>query len=383
MSENLTLTNKESNRIKVLRIIGHYVGGGVETIAFNYYKNLDHSKIAMDFMYLGDSLPPYADEIKANGDSVISVADYTNLKSVFQISNAVRRGSYDIIHAQLNAMNFFPLLGAKLGGAKIRIASNHSTANLHYEFKKSLLKYILRPSVKLIATNYAACSKHAGEWLFGKRNLANSRVKILYNAINLEDFTFCEMTRQRLREMNSWNDQFVVGHIGRFIAQKNHGFIIEVFEQIVKQYPNSKLVLIGTGPMLSEIKQMVSSRMLTERVSFLGARTDVNELMQGMDLFLFPSIYEGLGNVLTEAQAVSLMSLASDVVPKEVKNTQYVEFLSLKASPFTWANKALEYKSGYPRLDTHGELTSAGYDIVTAAGELEDYYCDLIHKAGR
>lgn len=371
-----------SNRIKVLRIIGECKTGGTETIALNYYKNLDHDVIAMDFLFYGESLPRFNCELEANGDKVINVVDYTKnlLGSIREICEVVKENHYDIVHAQLNALNFFPLLGASLGGARIRIAANHSTANLKYEFKKSLIKYLLRPTAGLMATNYAACSRYAGEWCFGKRAYEKGKIKVIHNAIDLTKFDYSDETRMKVRNEMGWNGKFVIGHAGRFTEQKNHRFMVEIFKYIHKICPNSVLVFAGEGHLMEEVKKQVDDLGLKESVQFLGVRFDMNELMQGMDVFLFPSLYEGLGNVITEAQAVGLQSVVSDVVPSEVKMTELVDYVSLNKKAEEWADTVLKYKDGYIRANRHEDLIRAGYEITTAARSLEEYYMGLVGR---
>ncbi len=369
-------------KVKILRIIGECKIGGVETITLNYYKNINHNKIAMDFLFYGESHEKFDNELKLQGDKTFNVTDYKKsmIKSIKEIKNIVKQGNYDIVHAQLNALNFFPLLGAKLGGAKIRIASNHSTANLKHEFKKSIVKYILRPTCRILATNYAACSEYAGKWAFGKRNLKLGKIKIIHNAINLDDFIFNEKIRKQKRLELGIEDKFVVGHVGRFVEQKNHKFIIDIFCEVKKINPNSVLILIGDGELECEIKKYVNEKNIEDSVKFLGIRFDVNELMQAMDVFLFPSIYEGLGNVITESQAVALHSVSSDKIPEEVKMTEYADFLSLKDSEEIWAKKILEFSDGYTRRNTHVDLIKNGYEIKSAARDLEEYYFSLINN---
>ena len=368
-------------KIKVLRIIGECKTGGVETIALNYYKNIDHRKIQMDFLFYGDITNEFREPLEKNGDNAISVTDYQKnlFKSILDIRNVVKKGNYDIVHSQLNALNFFPLLGAWFGGAKIRIASNHSTANLKYEFKKSIIKYILRPTTGLLANYYTSCSKYAGIWAFGKRNFKKGKIKIIRNAIDLTKFSFDERVRTRKRkELNIDDNTFVVGHVGRFVKQKNHKFIIEIFNELLKKNKNSVLLLIGDGSLQNDIKNYATKLGIVENIKFLGIRYDVNELMQAMDVFLFPSIYEGLGNVITESQAVALHSLSSTAVPHEVKMTEYAEFLSLNDSAKTWANKLLIYNKKYKRRNTHNDLIEQGYEIKTAAANLLEYYESLV-----
>lgn len=373
-----------SNRIKVLRIIGECKTGGTETIALNYYKNINHNIIGMDFLFYGESLSRYNKELEANGDHVINVVDYRKniLGSIFQIRDVVRTGNYDIVHAQLNTLNFFPLLGAYLGGAKIRIAANHSTANVKYEFKKSVVKYLIKPTSGLLATNYAACSKHAGEWCFGKRAYEKDKIMIIHNAIDLSHFVYSDDTRKRIRKQMGWDGKFVIGHAGRFTEQKNHKFIVNVFREVHNQYPDAILALAGDGHLLDEVKNQVDALDLEDSVQFLGVRFDIDELMQGMDVFLFPSLYEGLGNVITEAQAVGLQSVVSDNVPNEVIMTDCVDVLSLNESAGSWAEQILKYKNGYIRRNTHMDLCNAGYEIKSAAKDLEDYYISLVEAKG-
>ncbi len=369
-------------KIRILRIIGQCKSGGTEAIALNYYKNLDHTKIAMDFLFYGESLPRFQEVLSKYGDKVINITDYTDnlIKSIFDIKGVVSKGKYDIVHSQLNALNFFPLLGALLGGCKIRLASNHSTASLKYETKKSIIKYLIRPTVKWTANRYAACSKHAGEWCFGKKAIKDNKVHIIKNAIDLDVFKYDEAIRNKVRSQNDWDDKYVIGHAGRFTEQKNHFFIIDIFKRVSEKCPNAILVLIGDGHLVQDVKQYSERLGLKEKVFFLGTRFDVNDLMQGMDLFLFPSLYEGLGNVITESQAVCLRSVCSNEVPYEVKMTDLVDFLSLKDSVDLWADKVLEYSTGYERYDVHGDIQEAGYEIKSAAKDLEKYYFSLLKQ---
>lgn len=373
------------DKIRVLRIIGQCKSGGTESIALNYYENIDHDKVAMDFLFYGDSLPRFNEILEANGDKVINVTDYTTSisQSIKDISKVVKEGSYDIVHSDLNTLNVFPMLAAKLGGANIRIAANHSTANLKHETKKSIIKYLIRPSVKWEATNYAACSKHAAIWCFGDKVYKEGKVKIIRNAIDLDKFQYSDDLRNKVRNQMNWNNKFVIGHVGRFTEQKNHKFMIEIFKEIHDKCPNAILALIGEGHLLEETKKQVDSLELTDSVQFLKTRFDVNELMCGMDVFLFPSLYEGLGVVALEAQATGLECVVSDEVPSEVKATDLVDSISLKDDVSKWSEIVMKYNNNYKRFNRHTELANAGYDIKKAAKDLECYYSELITGGGR
>lgn len=373
---------KRDDRIRVLRVIAEYQAGGVESIAKNYYDNINHEVIAMDFIFFGRKLPDYCSEVENNGDRLFSVTSYTQnvVKSVLEIKKIVSDGKYDIVHSQLNTLNFFPLLGAWLGGTKIRIASNHSTANLRFEFKRSLLKYILRPTTKICATHYTACSEYAGRWCFGKRACEKGNVKVIHNAIDLESFQYSDETRKKVRERFGWNGCFVVGHVGRFTEQKNHKMLLDIFAEVRKRRSDALLVLIGDGKLRESVSNRAQALGIEESVRFLGIRSDVSELMQGMDVFLFPSLYEGLGNVITEAQAVGLQCVCSDVVPNEVKMTELVEFLPLDEPVERWAEAVIKHSDGYERWGRADELTRAGYEIKSAAKDLEEYYMGLLGR---
>lgn len=337
----------------------------------------------MDFVFYGNALPGYSEEFKDNGDRVYSITSYTDniIKNVLETKRVVAAGDYAIVHSQLNTLNFFPLLGAWLGGAKTQIASNHSTANLKYEFKKSLIKYILRPTTKICATHYAACSAYAGRWCFGKRAWEKGRVKVIHNAIDLEVFQYSEGNREKVRSALGWNGRFVIGHVGRFIEQKNHKLILDIFYEVKKRCPNVLLVLIGDGKLRDCISDKARTMGIGESVWFMGIRSDINErkLMLGTDVFLFLSLYEGLGNVITEAQAVGLKCVVSDVVPGEVKMTELVEFLPLDDAAEQWAEAGLKSSDKHERRSRHEELTRAGYEIKSAAKDLEEYYISLIN----
>lgn len=235
-----------SKVIRVLRIMGPVVSGGVDVITMNYYRNIDRNKIQLDFVFDGFHETNIEKEIGSTGGKVYKVEPYMNniFKNMKQIYRIVKDNNYQIVHSHMNSLSVFPLMAAKLAGAQIRIASNHSTATLK-EFKRSIFKYLLKPFATVFPTNLAACSRHAAIWLFGKRRTNAGQVKIIKNAIDLDDYKYNENVNRELRkELGVREDTFVVGHVGRFVTQKNHRFIIDVFESILKKQPNSVLLLI-------------------------------------------------------------------------------------------------------------------------------------------
>lgn len=284
-------------KIIVAHIMGKWNGGGVESVVMNYYKNIDRNRIQFHFLCDEDSTDIPYEEIEKLGGKVIVIPPYQKLfKYQKELYRIFKENNYKIIHSHINALSVFPLRIAKKAGVPIRIAHSHSTSNKK-EWKKNILKMILRPFSKLYANNYFACTEYAGKWLFGKKVVERKELNVINNAIDLKKFEFNENTREDLRkELGIKEDVLVIGHVGRFMKQKNHEFLIEVFNEVYKKNQNTLLILIGQGPLLSEIKQKAINLNIEDKIKFIGQVTDVEKYYNIMDIFLFPSIYEGLRN---------------------------------------------------------------------------------------
>ena len=271
--------------------------GGVESVVMNYYRNIDRDKIQFHFLCDEDSTDIPYDEIEKLGGKVIVIPPYQKLfKYQKELYKIFKENNYKIVHSHINALSVFPLRVAKKAGVPIRIAHSHSTSNKK-EWKKNIVKNILRPFSKLYANKFFACTKHAGEWLFGKKIIERKELNVINNAIDLKKFEFNEKTREDLRkELGIKEDTLIIGHVGRFMKQKNHEFLIEVFKELIKKNDNSILMLIGQGPLLNDMKQKVRDLKIEDKVKFMGQVTDVEKYYNIMDVFLFPSIYEGLRN---------------------------------------------------------------------------------------
>lgn len=271
--------------------------GGVESVVMNYYRNIDRDKIQFHFLCDEDSTDIPYDEIEKLGGKVIVIPPYQKLfKYQKELYKIFKENNYKIVHSHINALSVFPLRVAKKAGVPIRIAHSHSTSNKK-EWKKNIVKNILRPFSKVYANKFFACTKHAGEWLFGKKIIERKELNVINNAIDLKKFEFNEKIRENLRkEFGIKEDTIVIGHIGRFMKQKNHDFLIDVFNELIKKDENSILILIGQGPLLNDMKQKVRDLKIEDKVKFIGQVTDVEKYYNIMDVFLFPSIYEGLRN---------------------------------------------------------------------------------------
>ena len=361
--------------IRVAHIIGKWVGGGVESVVMNYYRNIDRDKIQFDFICDEDSTNIPYDEIENLGGKVILIPPYQKVINYHKtLKKVLEEGKHKIVHSHINTLSVFSLFAAKRAGVTVRIAHSHSTTNKK-EKKKNFLKQILRPFSKVFATDYMCCSELAGRWLFGNKEYDKGNVYLLNNAIDLEKFKYNEEVRKEKRkELNIEDNTLVIGHVGRFVEQKNHRFLIDIFNEVHKQNKKSILVLVGQGPLMEEIKEKVKSLGIEDCVKFLGQRNDIDELYQAFDVFCLPSLYEGLPVVGVEAQATGLLCIFSDDMTKETKVLDTTEFLSLYQSLNKWADIILEKNKIYKRINTKKEIASNGFDIITEVKKLENYY---------
>lgn len=365
---------KKKEPIRVGHIIGKWLGGGVESVVMNYYRHIDRSKIQFDFICDSDSTNIPYEEIEKLGGRVILVPPYQKLfKYIKELKKVFKENNYKIVHSHINTLSVFPLYAAKKAGVKVRIAHSHSTTNKK-EKKKNLMKQVLRPFSKIYATDYFACSELAGRWLFGDKTYNKGEVFILNNAIDVEKFAYNEKIRKEKRkELKIKDSTLVIGHIGRFVAQKNHTFLIDIFNEVHKKNKDSILLLVGQGPLMDEIKEKVNNLNLTNYVKFLGQRNDVNELYQAFDVFVLPSLYEGLPVVGVEAQASGLLCLLSDDMTKETKILDSTKFMSLNESNTKWAIILLE-SIKYNRKNTNKDFINNGFSINKEKNKLIEIY---------
>ena len=368
----------ENEPIRVAQVIGKWLGGGVESVVMNYYRHIDRNKIQFDFICDDDSTNIPYDEIEKLGGRVILVPPYQKVfKYQKELKRIFKENKYKIVHSHINTLSVFPLYAAKCAKVPVRIAHSHSTTNKK-EWKKNLLKQVLRPFSKVYATNYMCCSELAGRWLFGNKGYDKGNVYLLNNAIDLDKFKYDEKIRkQKRKELNINDSTLVIGHIGRFVAQKNHTFLIDIFNEVHKQNNDSLLMLVGQGPLMNEIQEKVNNLGLKDSVIFLGQRNDANELYQAMDIFVLPSLYEGLPVVGVEAQASGLLCFLSSDMTKKTKVLDSTKFMSLSNSAEEWANEILKSFKSYKKRDTNKEVSKYGFDINEETSKLELRYKEL------
>ena len=365
---------------RVLQIIGIVCGGGVEAVIMNYYRNINRNLVQFDFVIDGYEKTYLDDEIESMGGKVYHVEPYR--KNIFrymaQIYIIIKNGHYEIVHSNMNTLSVFSLFPAWLAGVKYRILHNHSIA-VKQEGKRTLLKNILRPISKIFANKYAACSILAADWMYGKNCIKKGNIRIIRNAIDLKKYAFSKKIRDEYRqELGLADDDFVIGHIGRFVFPKNHLFLLKVFREVNKLQPKTKLLLIGDGELRKKVEETVKKYDLVEKVKFLGLRKDVQALYNVMDLFVLPSWYEGLPVVAVEAQANGLKCIISSNVSRECVLTSSVDMKELASGCHEWAKCILSNNKGERNNFATKELEKNNYDIKREGEKLTDIYIKLI-----
>lgn len=359
--------------IRVAHVMGKMVGGGVEQVVMNYYRHIDRSRVQFDFLVDADSTLVPKDEIESFGGRVFEIPPYQHqLAYQRALVPLLCDQGWKIVHSHINALSVFPLRAAKKAGVPVRIAHSHSASGKGgEEWAKKALKALLKTQSKRYSTHRMACSRFAGEWLFGK----GSCFEVVYNAIELSKFSFNPILRERVRsELGISEKQLVVGHVGRFMPQKNHRFLIDVFDKVAQIRQDAILVLVGNGELEKQIKSLTLDRKISDRVHFLGQRLDMDAIYQAFDVFVLPSLYEGLGLVAIEAQRAGLPCFLSDRITREVDVTHTIRFLSIN-NPLIWANCICSTEQN-ERVDVDPEDFKS-YDIGIASVELARRYKEL------
>lgn len=369
---------QKNEPVRVAEIMGKWLGGGVEAVVLNYYKFIDKHKVQFDFICDSDSTDIPYEEIESLGGKVILIPPYQKIFAYQkELKRVLKEGNYQIVHSHINTLSVFPLRAAKKVGVPIRIAHSHSTSNKK-EWKKNLIKNILRPFSKVYATHYFACTEHAGRWLFGNKAFDEGKVLVVNNGIDIDKYVFNEKTRKEKRkEIGLKDTNIVIGHIGRFMTQKNHEFLIDIFEKLYKHNKEYRLILVGQGPLQDAIEEKVNKLGLSKVVYFLGQKTDANKYYQAMDLFLFPSLYEGLGMVVVEAQVSGLPCVVSTEVPQIAKVSEKIKFIDLNSSIDEWTN-AVEKITSKDRSISLEKVRECGFDIKEEAKKLENKYLEIM-----
>ena len=368
--------------IRVLHVLSSLGGGGVESMLYNYYTHLNRDEIQFDFIVHGEKVGMLEEKFLEMGSKIYHVKPKKEglLQNLSQIKRIIySQPRYDVVHCHQNLMSFVPLYFAKKAGINARIAHSHTTFSgkgTGREFINSVFRFLL----KINANQFFACSVDAAKCLFGEKKYIEDKVDIIPNAIDESFYRFNPLIRNKVRRELHIEDKFVIGHVGRFSKEKNQKFVLQIFKEIYQLNKNSVLLLIGDGELEQETKQLASSFSASKNIVFLGLRKDVNCILQAMDCFILPSLHEGFGIVLLEAQAAGLKCFASTAVPKETNVAGLVDFLELSAGSNHWADCILNYQHGYERKAQTQKFIASNYDIRQASNYLEKLYLNLFNS---
>lgn len=367
--------------IRVLHVLSALDGGGVESLLLSYYSNIDRKKFRFDFAVFGDEIGRMEQEFTDLGCSIFHLPPKRTgfIESILALDSVIKKNKYDIVHSHQNMCALFAMYLAFKNKIPVRIAHSHYADIPDAQFlEKKNVRWFLRPILKILSTNWFACSQEAGIALWGQNSV--DRLTILYNAIDLESFAPNEEERIKERRKYTLEDCFIVGCVARLNHQKNIPFLLDVFKEIRKVKSNAKLVVIGDGEQRDEIKLKIFKELLSEDVLLLGNRRDVSQLIQMFDVFVLPSKFEGLGIVFIEAQAAGLVTVASDKVPDETNVTNLIQYISLSDSAEEWSKRIIgAYESGNQiKYDFLEQIRLAHYDIKIESKRLEFIYGQLV-----
>ncbi len=329
---------------RLLCIVGGMNVGGAETLLMKIYRDLDKSQYQMDFAVAITGEGAYDQEILSLGGRIFHISPKSAgaIKNFTSIRDIVRDNGYQyVLRVSQHSLSALELWAAKLGGAKVRAFRSSNSNTTTGKGVDLLLHKLCRFMPKIFANVRFAPSTEAAEFMFGKGCLEKGRAVLLPNAIRLEQFSYALDQGQGLRRALGLENRFVVGHIGRLNQQKNHGFLLEIFQQICRSREDAVLMLVGKGELEQSIRDRAQELGIADKVILTGVRQDIQACLSAMDVFVFPSLYEGMPNTVIEAQTNGLHCLVSDTITKEANITGLVEYLPLTLPPEEWAQRAL------------------------------------------
>lgn len=364
--------------IRILQVMGGLNRGGAETMVMNFYKAIDRNEVQFDFITHDENKMDYKEEIESMGGKIyvfpkfkgFNILTYRNTWKKFLKNHP----EYRILHSHLRsyASIYFPI--AKEYGLKTIIHS-HSTSNGNGF--KSIVKYLLQIPLASQADYLFACSKEAGEWLYGTEKVKGDNYFLVKNSIDTSKYRYNYNIRKKYRKDLNLENKLVLGHVGRLSRPKNHIFLLKVFKKILEKNSNSVLVIIGDGDLKEEINKNIKDLKLEDKVYMLGSRNDIECLLQAMDVFLFPSLWEGLPVAVIEAQSSGIPCILSDSITAEVGLLKNLKYLPIDKGEDIWVDSVLNLDKN--RIKEGSEIVSSkGFDIKATSIWLLEFYKDLI-----
>lgn len=368
--------------MRVLHITEVLEPAGIESFIMNMYRNIDRTKVQFDFLVTRDCEEYYESEIAELGGTKYCIdCTKTNnmLLRVFRESRKIKQflieHPYSVVHLHTTTPLRMPyLIAMKQAGVKTRIIHSHSAAVEGKSFLKRIVYGIFRNMIPLYATICIGCSKAASKWMYPRRIWEKDRDIVFNNGIDTKKFSYSPETREKYRAELGLGESYTLVNTGRFLEQKNQSFLIDVLEEIVKEDPNVKLLLLGKGPLREVVEKKVCQKKLEENVIFLGVRNDVQNILQASDCYVMPSLYEGLPVAAIEAQSTGLPCILSTNITDEAALCDNVIFLDLTAPICEWKKTILEHKNAEDREKESKIVQAKGYEVKDCAAKLMEIY---------
>ncbi|WEV19601.1 glycosyltransferase [Clostridium perfringens] len=360
------------NKLRVCHIVCGLKAGGVESIIYNYCSNIDNSKYEWHILYQHTPNEKNVQEFKKIGFNMKQIVSKIKnpILNYYETYKYLKDNKIDVVHTHMTLMNFIPLIAAKQLNIKIRISHSHNCFTNENILKKIFAKFC-RVLIKKNATHLVACGLDAGKYLY-----ENDEFIILNNALDLKKFSFNKNYRNKIRsQYNIKSDDFLIGHIGRFTIQKNHDFIISLFNKISVENPNVKLMLIGEGENYDKVLKEVSKIKNKENIIFTGVINNINEYYSAFDIFILPSLWEGLPVVGLEAQASGVKCLfSSNIDSNVVISKELCTIIDLNLEK--WTKEIVNYKKkkNFFRDIDKDAFINKGLDINYELSKLENIY---------
>lgn len=366
---------EDNEYIRILYVNGGLLDrGGITTYMLTFASYLKKKGILVDYIVHGDGIGEKEYIAKKMGSKIyhVPIKSKNFLMNLISISKVIKKENYKIVHSHMDAGNAIVLWIAKCCKVPIRISHSHNTNFLTNNKFKIAINKLFKKMIKSNSTNLFACSKSASKWLYD-----NSESTIINNAIILDNYYFNPKTRSLIREKYNLEDKFVIGHIGRFDYQKNHLFMLNLFSQLINEIPNSVLMLIGDGFLRKDIEEKAKKLGINEKVIFGGSVENANDYYNAMDMFLFPSKFEGLGISLIEAQINGLNCVISSTIPEEAKLSRHVITHSLDDDMSLWIKSIKDIYKDNKRYELSYDSIKH-FDIAYESDRLANIYLDLI-----
>lgn len=365
--------------IRILHSVSNMDRAGIETMLMNYYRHIDRTKIQFDFLCNKSKPGAYDDEIRALGGRIFHSPGLNPLKYPkylrYMSDLFSEYPEYQIIEAHNGALGVYALYAAKKNNIPVRIFHAHG-ASITKDWKLPI-KLLCKSLLKFNMNKQFTCSQAAAECYFGNEIVEKKDYVFIPNAIDLSSFSYNKNIRNKMREMYGLSDKHVVGHVGRFMGQKNHTFLLDVFNVIKLKDPNSHLVLVGEGELMNAIKAKATKLGLMDSITFAGVASNVNEWYQAFDVFVLPSIWEGLPVVGVEAQAADLPCIFSSSITKEIDILENTKFIDLTETAEIWADAILTAMNYIDRKNVTNLIAANGYDVSFEARKLQERYLSI------